>query len=287
MVTHSVLYGLVAAAIVGTSVFTMALATRRVRLLQVLFWAKLGSVVVATLYLAIARDTSDLSLGQWSQIVIICLVGLSGYITYLMALKAGPVAIVAPIVSGEGAVVIILAVLLAGERLTIGQSLGASAAVGGVALATVDLRRLSSGQRLIGKGAALATYTMVTFGLVVYVIARLAQDVGWFYPAFGFNLVTFAMITPAVAVRRQVPWRGLTLGLVAMMMIAGVLETLGFFVFYRGAEDGIITIITAAITAYPLVPIMGGVLMFRERLAVNQMIGVVSVFGGLLLLSLV
>ncbi len=286
MLTQSVLYGLIAAAIVGTSVFTMALATRRVGLLQVLFWAQLGAVGVATPYLVIGSDLSLLSIGQWVKLVIIGSVGLSGHITYLKALRAGPVAIVAPIVSGEGAVVILLAVLLAGERLTLGQSLGASAAVGGVLLASMDLGRLSGGQHLIGKGAAFATVTMVIFGLVVYALARISQDVGWFLPFYTFNLVGLGIIAPAVAIRRQVPWRGLTLGLVLLMGITGALDATGYFVFYRGTEVGIIAIVAAATTVNPLVPIMGGVLVFRERLSPNQTIGVITVLGGLLLLSL-
>ena len=139
MVTQSVLYGLLAAASVGTSVFTMALATRRVELLQLLFLSNLVSVGVATLYLLIASDLSLPSRGQWLLLVIFSSIGLSGYFSYLKALEEGPVAIAVPIVSGEGAVVILLAVLLAGEHLTIGQSLGASAAVGGVVLASMDL----------------------------------------------------------------------------------------------------------------------------------------------------
>ncbi len=287
MVTESVLYGLLAAAIVGTSVFVMALATRRVGLIQVVFWSNLGGVVVATPYLVIESDLGLLSLGQWQQLVIVSFIGLCGYISYLMALRLGPVAIVAPIVSGEGAVVILLAVLLAGERLTIGQSLGASAAVGGVVLASVDLRRLNGGRRLIGKGAAFATFTMVMFGVAVYMIARLSQDVGWFLPLYVSHLFHLGIATPAVAVRRQLPWRGLTLGLIILTAIAGMLEIGGFFVFFRGTEVGIIAIVTAALTVYPIVPIMGGVLVFRERLSPNQMIGVASVLGGLLLLSLV
>ena len=286
MVTQSVLYGLLAAAIVGAAVFTMALVTRRVALSQVVFWSHIGSVGVATLYLVVASDLSLLSLDQWVQIVIMSAMGLAGYIAYLRALKTGPVAIAAPIVSGEGAVVILLAVVFSAERLTLGQSLGASAAVVGVVLASVDLRRLSGGQRLIGKGAAFAAFTMLVFGVNLYVLARISQDVGWFLPLYAYNLVKLGVIVPAAAVRRELPWRGLTLGLVLLVMIVGVLEVGGFFVFYRGTEVGTIAIVTAATTVYPLVPIVGGVLMFRERLSPNQMIGIVSVLGGLLLLSL-
>ena len=286
MATQSVLYGLIAAAIVGASVFTMALATRKVSLLQVLFWPQLVGVGVATLYLVAASDLSDLSLSQWGQLVLISFIVLGGYTSYLLAIRAGPVAIASPIVSGQGAVVILLAVLFAGEGLTIGQSLGASVAVGGVALASVDLRRLSGGQRLIGKGAAFATFAMVILGLSVYLIARLSQDVGWFLPVYVAHLFHLGIVTPAVVIRRQLPWRGLTLGLVMLMGIAGMLEMGGYFVFFRGTEVGIIAVVTAALAAYPLVPIMGGVLVFRERLSPNQIIGVVSVLGGLLVLSL-
>jgi EamA domain-containing membrane protein RarD len=55
-----------------------------------------------------------------------------------------------------------------------------------------------------------------------------------------------------------------------------------FFLFARGAELGSIGMVSVGATAYPVIPIIGGVLLFKERLIYTQVIGI-----NLLLLSLV
>ncbi len=291
MVFQSVVFGLIAAGMVGTASFATAVVARRMNLFQVLFWINVGAVGTFTIYLVFGSDLGQVSLTQWGLLCALSLMGIGAYSAYLNALREGPVAVVAPIVAGEAIVGIILAVLILGERLTTGQLLGAVAAIGGGALASVNLRNIKSGQRLIGRGAMFAAVTMVLFGVTLFVIARLTREIGWFLPLYTFRLLTLSfltlpLLTPVPVLRRQRPWRRLTVGSVLVVALIGVLENGGFFVFSRGAEIGLISIVTVAASGHPLVPILGGVLIFRERLAPNQIIGVVAVLGGVLLLAI-
>ena len=66
----------------------------------------------------------------------------------------------------------------------------------------------------------------------------------------------------------------------------GVVELLGTMVYARGAEVGLVSIVTAASATYPFIPVLGGVVLLHERLVPNQYVGVALVVAGLMLLAL-
>ncbi len=66
----------------------------------------------------------------------------------------------------------------------------------------------------------------------------------------------------------------------------GMLEVGSLFAFARGAEIGVISIVAAASTTYPIVPILGGLVLFRERLGPTQFVGLGVVVASLVMLGL-
>ena len=96
----------------------------------------------------------------------------------------------------------------------------------------------------------------------------------------------FLSSTPVV-LAKGVPWKGLSLKLIAFMVLAGTLETAGFSIFLKGTEIGIISLVSAGFLPHVLVPIAAGMLFFRERLTLSQAVGVVSVLVGILILFLI
>ena len=69
-------------------------------------------------------------------------------------------------------------------------------------------------------------------------------------------------------------------------ILVGLVELLGTMSYARGAEVGLLSIVTAASATYPLIPVLGGVTLFHERPAPTQYIGVAMVVGGLIALAL-
>ncbi len=286
MVTQSVVFGLLAGIMWGVGITCTAVAVRRIGTFQVLFWAHVASVIAGTVYLVVEGGLVHLSLDQWGRILLLCLIAISAAFAYFEALRRGPVSIVAPIESAYAAVTILLAVILVGDRMTVGQTLGTTVAIGGIVLASVDLRSLHAGRHLIGEGVILALIAMVLVGSSHFLLGSISQDIGWFTPVYIWRLLTLALLSPIALAQRRWPWRRHTVGLAAVVALIGLLEVGGLSIYARGTEIGVISIVAAASTTYPLVPILGGLVIFRERMAPNQMVGVATVLGGLLLLSL-
>jgi drug/metabolite transporter (DMT)-like permease len=72
---------------------------------------------------------------------------------------------------------------------------------------------------------------------------------------------------------------------IGLAVMVGVVELLGTISYARGAEVGLVSIVTAASATYPLIPVFGGVALLQERPAPNQYLGVAMVIGGLVLLG--
>ena len=58
-----------------------------------------------------------------------------------------------------------------------------------------------------------------------------------------------------------------------------------FFLLARGAELGAIGIVSVAQTTYPVIPILAGVLLFKERLVYSQIIGISLLLCSLAVLA--
>ena len=212
-----------------------------------------------------------------------------GFITYLgfyKALQIGPVALVSPIVAAYAVVVIILAVVFLGERLSSVQAVGATASIVGVVFASLNLQGLTRLKGIIGKGVLYGLGAMVGIGVWQYFIGVLSRDMGWFLPIYINRLIILAMLALVTGASKTWPWQRLSIPIVAGIVIVGLAETGGLFAFSRGAEIGVISIVAATSTIYPVIPILGGLIIFQERLEVSQIAGLVVALVGLLVLGL-
>ncbi len=211
---------------------------------------------------------------------------MAAYAGFYRALELGPIAIVSPIASANGAVVVLLAVLVLGESLTAVQALGCFLVLGFIVLAArePDGRARRTGD---GSGIRLALIASVAFGGYLFALATMSDDLGWLVPILIARSVTVAIVA-AVAVARPPPSPGVARAGIGVLgcVGAGLLDASGYLVFNRGAEIGEVAITSAAASAYPVIPILVGLFALRERIAWHQLVGVAGVLCGMVVLSL-
>ena len=167
------------------------------------------------------------------------------------------------------------------EKLSAKQFLSILIIILGVALASFDIGALRSGRRLLGLGVGLAIFASIAVGIWQYSIGVLSKELGWFLPMYISRLLSFSMLMPIVLWRRLWQFDKLTWPISIAVVTAALLEGAGLFAFARGAEIGIISIVGAAATIYPVFPILGGLYLYKERLDSIQWIGLCLVLFGL------
>ena len=282
----SVVFGIAAAVGWGVADFIAAAASKRLGVLRTATGVHLSSSVALAGYFFFVFEPGLLAWLHWAALAGVAVLGLLVYIVFYRALSEGPVAVVSPIVSSYAIVLIALAMAFSGERLGGWQIIGAICSIGGVVMASFDPRGLSNGGRVIGLGAVLAIATMLGIGVLSYAIGILSRELGWFLPVYISRTMTLGLFIPLTAVMRQWNLRGVTIPLAVAVAFAGIVEMGGLFAYARGAEIGVISIVAAASISYPLIPMLGGIIAFGERLAVSQWVGLGIALAGLFVLAL-
>jgi len=152
-----------------------------------------------------------------------------------------------------------------------------------------DVRALRSHGRFPGLPWAIASTLL--FGGATYVTGWASKEAG-FLPTLWFGHVSMmtvfllgGLVVWLRSSSRPPEGREPTRRVIGLAVLVGVVELLGTIAYARGAEVGLVSIVTAASATYPLIPVFGGVALLNERPAPNQYLGVALVIGGLVVLG--
>lgn len=279
------LLGMGAALAWGFSDVVVTYYSRRIGFLRALLVIHGLSLIPLTALALVLDAPEGASTAQWAAAAALGPLAVLVYAAFYRALELGPISIVSPITSAFGAIVVLLALLFGGETLSGVQALGCVLVLMFVVLASVER---SAGARIGDEGIRLSIVTFLSFGVYLFLLGRLAVDLGWLLPILLSRATAVVILAVIVATRTSEDEVVGRLGIagVAGCAVTGALEASGYLLFNRGAEIGELAITGAAVSAYPVIPIVVGLFALRERLAWHQLIGVAGVLGGMVVLSL-
>lgn len=286
------LLGLGAALSWGLADVVAARATRRIGTVRIV----LGFHAVAcALLVALALATGALrhvGVGDLWFFAGVGALGWGSYVAFYGALRIGPISIVSPIVSSYAAVTVVLAIAVLGERPSGVQLLAIGLSFAGIALVSLDLRGSEHPTRAATRGIALALLTALLIGSFVFGVSYHESRLGWLAPivlARSFSLLF--LLGQARLLGTGGPPAGLAevrrLAVVAPVALLALLDTGGYASFNVGVGHGETAVVAAASAPYALVPVVGGVLLLRERPAPSQWTGIAVLLAGLVLLGIV
>ncbi len=195
------------------------------------------------------------------------------------ALRIGKVGLVAPITSTEGAVAAVITVI-AGERLTPGTGATLVAIVIGVVLATVSPADIDT-RRTDVRAILLAAAAAISFGFGLYATGRVGQDLGVAWAVLPPRVVGVVAIAIPLALSGR--WRVQRPAL-RYVVACGLCEVLGFASYAVGARHGLAVSAVLA-SQFAAIAAVIGYLVFHERLARIQVVGVATIVCGVSALS--
>jgi drug/metabolite transporter (DMT)-like permease len=276
--------GAAAALAWGISDVIVTFYARRIGYLRALVVIHGLSLVPLALLALVIEPPQPLTTGNLVSAAVLGPVAVVAYMGFYKALELGPISIVSPIVSAFGAVVVLLALLVLGDSLTGMQALGCGLVLSCVVLASIET---SGSDRAGATGIALSLVACFAFGLYLFLQGELADELGWLLPILVSRVVAVLMLGALLAVMPGDEPRE-TLGLLGIAGCAatGALEASAYLFFNRGAELGEIALTGAAVSAYPVIPILVGLFALHERVARHQLVAVAGVLVGMLVLAL-
>jgi drug/metabolite transporter (DMT)-like permease len=222
-------------------------------------------------------DDLDAESGAW--LVVAGVGNVVGLLFAYAALRSGKVGIVAPVVSTQGAIAAVIAVI-AGESISLAAGIALAAVACGIFLAGVA-PEAESGERHEAKATLFALGAAVAIGWSLYATARASIELPVVWALFPSRLIGVAVVTVPLALRSGMR---MTRAALPLVVISGVCEVLGFALFAWGARDGIAVSAVLA-SQFAAIAAVAAYALFRERLAPAQVAGVVVVVAGVGVLS--
>jgi drug/metabolite transporter (DMT)-like permease len=278
----AILGGLGAAAAWAISTLCSSRSSRMIEPRSVVAGVMLVGLVITAPIAALQGIPSQLDASSGAWLVLSGAGNVVGLVLTYHALRIGQVVLVAPLVSTEGAIAAVLA-LVAGETLAQGVGVARAIIAVGVCVAAIPPSAAPQSRRLTHPAAAvvLAMVAAGTFGLSLYATGKAAATLPASWVVLSARVIgTIALAVPlAVAGRLQVARRALPL-----VVASGVCEVLGFFSYTAGAREGI-AVAAVLSSQFAAIAAVVAYLLFGERLSRIQLGGVIGVIFGVALLS--
>jgi drug/metabolite transporter (DMT)-like permease len=276
----AILGGLGAAAAWTLSTVCSSRSSRMIDPASVLAWVMFVGLLMAA-PLALAHGIPSAlggSAGLWLALSGTGNVG--GLFLAYGALRIGQVALVAPVLSTEGAMAALNAIV-AGETISPGVGVTLAVIVLGIGLASVPPRAAAEPTGHHGRAVLLAVGAALAFGASLYATGRAGADLPVAWVGAAARVVGVPVIWLPLALTRRLQ---LSRPALPLVVAAGLAEVLGFYSYTVGARHGI-AVAAVLSSQFGSFAALVGYLVFRERLSRVQVCGVATAVVGVAVLS--
>ena len=257
-------------------------SSRRIGAVPTLAWVVLFGLLLAA-PIAIAGGWPpglDGAAAGWLVIVGAC--NVTGLALLYTALRRGRVGVVASIASTQGAIAALLAIAT-GERPGALTIVGFVPVVLGITMVTYQTRESHDdpGDPL-GTTVGLAAAAATLFAVGLFAAGRASHAVPIAWVALPARVVGVAVLVGALAAGMR-PLVGVRRAYLAIA--TGLFEVVGILCFALGAREGI-AITSVVSSQFAALSVVGAYLLFRERLARRQVVGVAILAAGVAMVAL-
>ncbi len=290
--TDGLAYGLVAAAMWGLTDICAALAARRVGGMRTAAIVQLTSLGGLYLFALVSEGGLDFRSPVAPAAVAVGLVAAVSYLTFYVALKLGPIAVVSPVGSAYGAVAVVLSVVVLGERLTTAQAFGAVLATIGVLLVSVRLGWGTRSARVVGPGIPFVVIALLAWGLMTVGIAALVREAD-LMPVLlvvrTTNALAIWLVLGGVLLGERAGWTRLAAtspSAIGLALTAGGLDITGYVAYAVGLQVGLAWLVGLSSSFGPAVAFLFAVAFLGDRLRPLQWLGLAALAAGLVLVGM-
>lgn len=284
--------GLASAVLWAATLLGSARAARLIGPWSTLAWVMLVGLAVALPLVLLTGSGVTLSGTNLAQLAIAGVVNSGGLLLGYTALRRGKVAVVGPIISTEGAIGAVLAIL-AGDPLTAAAA-GLLAVIAlGVVLASNErpsARGATAGDsrpnpdetgRSAAVTAGLAIAAAILFGINLFVTSRIADALPLAWTILPARLAGVIGVSVPLILGRRLR---LTRAAAPIVILVGLCEVAGIATFAIGARDSapVASVISSQFAGIAAIVAFVG---FGERLSRIQVAGVVVIAAGVAALA--
>ena len=278
----AILGGLVASICFAVSALCASASSREIGASPTLAWAMTIGLVLVLPGVAVA-GAGHLSTEQIVLLGVLGVTNVAGLLIEYVAFRRGKVGVVAPVVSTEGAIATLIAVI-AGASISARTASLLVVVTIGVILATAhpdtpDATRHTTGVR----SAVLAIPSAILFGVNLYITGHLGRRLPVVWVLLPARLLGCMCIAVPLAAGGKLR---LPRSAVPLVAAVGVAEVAGILSFTLGARHDLAVAAVLA-SEFGALSAVGGYIFFGERLGKSQVAGLLVIAAGVGLLTAV
>jgi drug/metabolite transporter (DMT)-like permease len=282
----AIVFGLATAVLWATTLLASSRSARLIGTYSTLAWVMLIGLGVTIPLLLLTNEQVAFTDGDVFFLVTAGIANSLGLVFVYTALRRGKVAVVGPIVSTEGAIGAVLAIV-AGDPVTAGAfAVLAVIALGVVMAATESPPDAAAANAPVGPvpsaafTALLAIGGAVLFGVNIFATGRIADlPVAW--AVLPARLAGFLAVSIPLLVSRRIR---LTRAALPFVVLVGVAEVAGTITLALGARDNA-PVTSVLASQFAAIAAVSAFVLYGERLSRLQIAGVVVIAVGVAVLA--
>jgi uncharacterized membrane protein len=274
----AVLGGLGAAFCWAGAALSAARASRIAGARSVLAWVMIVGFAITAPIAVVSGIPDGLNGRELAWIGVAGAGNVAGLLLSYEAMRRGKVSIVAPISSTEGAIAAVLAVAT-GETLGVPSAILLALIAGGVVLASLTSSDDGGGHTI--EATVLAAGAACSFGAGLFATAKVANALPLVWAVIPPRLIGVAVVALPSLVARRIR---IEAAAVPFVIVSGVCEVAGFASYSLGSRHGIA--VSAVLgSQFAALAAVAAFVLFRERLRVVQITGIVTIVVCVAVLS--
>lgn len=266
-------YGMLA---LGVHDFLGKLVLSRIKPFQLLFLEYLFGIILLIPFLFYTKINFDIA--SLYLIVVMGLLHVVAYFGLYGGFKIGKVSLLSPIAASYTLPTLFLAYIFFNEKINAIQWLGVILAVVGIFLISFE----KSENIKLTKGVLFAFIPVIGWALVFFLYKPLTAIYGFIFMVFLFKIVALLTLTP----KYYSSIKKLNILLFFVILIIAILETSMQVAYAFSTLIEKISLTVPIINTYPAIVFILGFIFLKERLKINQYIGLIFLIPALILLSI-
>ncbi len=280
----------------GIADFLAAKATRKIGFVLTLLWVNIVAFVILSIYFLMNFSSFDINHIQkfLFDLIIVSFLGIIGSLSFFKGLKGGQVSLVSPLGSSFVLIVVILSMVFLKEALQVNQIIAITLIISGIIMTSVNLKEFPIFKKMVAFiGVKEGIVAMLSWGFAFFLIVPAVRSLGWFLPLFITKLFAILFLVIFIIVdkryndiNKQFFIESFQFPIVAILLLIGFWDTLAYIGYNFGIIRGYVSIVAPIAASYPLLTVILAKIFLKEKLALNQIIGILGTITGLILISL-
>jgi drug/metabolite transporter (DMT)-like permease len=287
-ITLGIIAGLAVMLLWGVNDFLLAIPLKKIGTNKVIFFTNAFSLIVTIIAFAFLWPAGKLHINFWEAAMLIglAIINVVAYYNFFRAFEVGEVSIVSPIVSAYPPISVLLAIVFLGEMLTAFRIFVILIIVLGVVLASTDLRKLRHIHAV--KGVREGVIAALAYGVFFFFMGMLHKTMDFLSLLIFSNLFLDTAIVIYSGFRGGIPSirDRLFKSMLPVLIVTSVMGFSAWLLYNYGITTELVSIVTTLASMGSVVTVVLAIIFYKDKLILNQKVGIALTLLGIVLISL-